>query len=158
MKPREGTTVMRTPLRTGLDRDRCRSVCRQRLGAGLGAADAGGAAGHTRSRRRDHHDARRHVHMPGVQVELSPTSDATVIAKTTTDGSGIVTFPDVPPGRYIDQGHAIRLRLDQFRGVRGPSQRGDAGAGRHPADVRDAGRSRCAPRRRRRPTACSRCR
>jgi hypothetical protein len=43
------------------------------------------------------------VHMSGVQVELRPWSDATVIAKTMTDGAGLVTFPDVPPGRYIIQ-------------------------------------------------------
>src|SRR4029453_6518993 len=41
------------------------------------------------------------VHMPGVQVELRTSSDPTVIARTTTDGAGLVTFPDVPPGRYI---------------------------------------------------------
>jgi len=41
------------------------------------------------------------VHLPGVQITLSPTADTTVIAATTTDGRGIVTFPDVPPGRYI---------------------------------------------------------
>jgi len=42
------------------------------------------------------------VHMPGVEVELRTASpQATVLAKTTTDGSGLVTFPDVPPGRYI---------------------------------------------------------
>src|SRR4029450_7844847 len=28
-------------------------------------------------------------------------SDATVLAKTLTDGAGLVIFPDVPPGRYI---------------------------------------------------------
>lgn len=41
------------------------------------------------------------VHMSGVQVELRTESDPTVIAKTLTDGAGIVTFPDVPPGRYM---------------------------------------------------------
>jgi len=42
------------------------------------------------------------VHMPGVEVELRTSSPtATVLAKTTTDGAGLVTFPDVPPGRYI---------------------------------------------------------
>ena len=41
------------------------------------------------------------VHMPGVEVELRTSSDATVLAKTMTDGAGLVTFPDVPPGRYI---------------------------------------------------------
>jgi hypothetical protein len=40
------------------------------------------------------------VHMPGVQVELRAVSDPTVIARTTTDGAGLVTFPDVPAGRY----------------------------------------------------------
>ncbi|MBA3885796.1 MAG: TonB-dependent receptor [Acidobacteria bacterium] len=41
------------------------------------------------------------VHLPGVQVELRETEGATVLARTTTDGAGRVTFPDVPPGRYI---------------------------------------------------------
>ena len=41
------------------------------------------------------------VHVPLVQVDLVPASEATVIATTTTDGRGIVTFPDVPPGRYV---------------------------------------------------------
>jgi Carboxypeptidase regulatory-like domain/TonB dependent receptor len=43
------------------------------------------------------------VMMAGVQVELHTSSDATVLAKTTTDGAGQVTFPDVPPGRYLVQ-------------------------------------------------------
>ena len=41
------------------------------------------------------------VHMPGVQVELRDPERKMVIARTTTDGAGQVTFPDVPPGRYI---------------------------------------------------------
>src|SRR4051812_7142999 len=40
------------------------------------------------------------VHMPGVQVELRD-EQRIVIAKTLTDAAGQVTFPDVPPGRYI---------------------------------------------------------
>jgi hypothetical protein len=43
------------------------------------------------------------VHLSGVQLELRTSTDATVLAKTMTDGSGLVTFPDVPPGRYIIQ-------------------------------------------------------
>jgi Carboxypeptidase regulatory-like domain/TonB dependent receptor-like, beta-barrel len=43
------------------------------------------------------------VMMPGVQVELRTSSDATVLAKTTTDGAGQVAFPGVPPGRYLIQ-------------------------------------------------------
>src|SRR5262245_6418433 len=41
------------------------------------------------------------VQMPGVQVDLRAASDPTVMASTTTDGSGRVAFPDVPPGRYL---------------------------------------------------------
>lgn len=41
------------------------------------------------------------VHMPGVQVELRAEGDGIVLAKTLTDGVGQVTFPDLPPGRYI---------------------------------------------------------
>src|SRR5262245_38274252 len=41
------------------------------------------------------------VHLPGVQIDLAAPSDSTVIASTTTDGTGMVTFPEVPPGRYM---------------------------------------------------------
>lgn len=41
------------------------------------------------------------VHLAGVQVELVAVSDGIVLARTTTDGAGLVTFPDVPPGRYV---------------------------------------------------------
>jgi hypothetical protein len=41
------------------------------------------------------------VHMPGVDVELRAEGDATVLARTTTDGVGQVLFPDIPPGRYL---------------------------------------------------------
>jgi hypothetical protein len=41
------------------------------------------------------------VHLPGVQVELREANGGPVIAKTVTDGSGQVTFPDIPPGQYI---------------------------------------------------------
>jgi hypothetical protein len=40
------------------------------------------------------------VQMGGVQVELRNSADTTILARTTTDGAGQVTFPDVPPGRY----------------------------------------------------------
>jgi hypothetical protein len=39
----------------------------------------------------------------GAQVELRAAGDASVLAKTTTDGAGHVTFPEVPPGRYLVQ-------------------------------------------------------
>ena len=39
------------------------------------------------------------VHVPGVEVELQ-AEDGMTIAKTLSDGTGQVTFPDVPPGRY----------------------------------------------------------
>lgn len=41
------------------------------------------------------------VHLAGVQVELVAVSDGIVLARTVTDGAGLVTFPDVPPGRYV---------------------------------------------------------
>jgi hypothetical protein len=41
------------------------------------------------------------VRMPGVEVELRMAEDQTILAKTVTDGSGQVNFPDVPAGRYI---------------------------------------------------------
>ena len=40
------------------------------------------------------------VPMAGVEVELQ-LSDGSTLARTTTDVQGQVTFPDVPPGRYI---------------------------------------------------------
>jgi hypothetical protein len=41
------------------------------------------------------------VHLPGVDVELRQPNEGLVIARTTTDGAGQVTFPDVPPGQYF---------------------------------------------------------
>ncbi|HEY7442161.1 MAG TPA: carboxypeptidase regulatory-like domain-containing protein, partial [Vicinamibacterales bacterium] len=41
------------------------------------------------------------VRISGVDVELLSLDGNQVLAKTTTDGAGQVTFPDVPPGRYI---------------------------------------------------------
>ena len=41
------------------------------------------------------------VDLSGVQAELQTLPDATVLAKSTSDGAGPVTFPDVPPGSYI---------------------------------------------------------
>ena len=39
------------------------------------------------------------VHVPGVEVELQ-AEDGMAIARTVSDTTGQVTFPDVPPGRY----------------------------------------------------------
>jgi hypothetical protein len=44
------------------------------------------------------------MHLPGVDVELRAAIDRLVIAKTVTDAAGQVTFPDVPPGRYLITG------------------------------------------------------
>jgi hypothetical protein len=41
------------------------------------------------------------VYISGVEVELRGASDATVVARTTTDGAGHVSFPEVPPGKYV---------------------------------------------------------
>jgi hypothetical protein len=41
------------------------------------------------------------IRMAGVQVELRAAADGIVIAKTESDGTGRVEFPDVPPGRYL---------------------------------------------------------
>jgi hypothetical protein len=41
------------------------------------------------------------VHLAGAQVELHGPEDGPVIARSLTDGTGQVTFPDVPAGRYI---------------------------------------------------------
>jgi Carboxypeptidase regulatory-like domain/TonB dependent receptor-like, beta-barrel len=41
------------------------------------------------------------VRMGGVDVELRSLDGNLVLAKTISDGAGQVTFPDVPPGRYL---------------------------------------------------------
>ena len=41
------------------------------------------------------------LRIPAVRVELRSTDRNVVIAQTTTDAIGQVTFPDVPAGRYI---------------------------------------------------------
>ena len=41
------------------------------------------------------------VHVPGMQIELRTTDDDLVIARSLTDATGQVTFPDVPPGIYF---------------------------------------------------------
>lgn len=41
------------------------------------------------------------VRISGVDVELLSLDGNQVLARTSTDGAGQVTFPDVPPGRYI---------------------------------------------------------
>lgn len=41
------------------------------------------------------------LRMPGVDVELHSVTGGEILAKTTTDAAGQVTFPDVPPGRYV---------------------------------------------------------
>ena len=43
------------------------------------------------------------VRMGGVDVELRSIDGNVVLAKTISDGAGQVTFPDVPPGRYVVQ-------------------------------------------------------
>lgn len=41
------------------------------------------------------------VRLVGVIVELQAAPNGLVVARTATDGAGQVTFPDVPPGRYV---------------------------------------------------------
>ena len=41
------------------------------------------------------------VRMPAVEVELREPGEGLVIARTLTDGTGQVAFPDVPAGRYL---------------------------------------------------------
>ncbi len=43
------------------------------------------------------------IRMGGVDVELRSLDSKLVLAKTISDGAGQVTFPDVPPGRYVVQ-------------------------------------------------------
>lgn len=41
------------------------------------------------------------VSVPGVDLELRTFDDPAILAKSVTDGAGQVTFPDIPPGRYL---------------------------------------------------------
>src|SRR6478672_7366164 len=49
------------------------------------------------------------LRLPGVQVELHDVNRNVLIAKTVSDGVGQVTFPDIPPGRYM-----VRTLRDGF--------------------------------------------
>jgi hypothetical protein len=53
----------------------------------------------------------------GVDVELLSLDGNQVLARTMTDGAGQVTFPDVPPGRYILKATA-RASCRRFGAVR----------------------------------------
>ncbi len=101
MKPREGTTVMRTPLRIGPIG----------IAVALWFISAAAPASAQQTRAEQPNTPGRvvatittlggTVEVPGVQVDLVVPSEAIVIATTETDPRGMVTFPDVPPGRYI---------------------------------------------------------
>jgi hypothetical protein len=41
------------------------------------------------------------VHLPGVSVELRAVDERLAIARSVTDGTGQVEFPEIPPGQYI---------------------------------------------------------
>lgn len=41
------------------------------------------------------------IRMAGIDIELRSVGDGIVIARTKSDGTGRVEFPDVPPGRYV---------------------------------------------------------
>lgn len=47
------------------------------------------------------------VRMSGIIIELRAAADGSVLAKTTSDANGVVTFPDVPPGRYVIGGSRL---------------------------------------------------
>ena len=55
------------------------------------------------------------VRIPGADVELRSFDGNVVLAKTLSDGSGQVTFPGVPPGRYV-----IRAEKPGFAPVSSP--------------------------------------
>ena len=46
------------------------------------------------------------LRIPAVNVELRHVDDNVVLGRTSSDGIGQVTFPDIPPGRYV--AHAVR--------------------------------------------------
>src|SRR6476619_3373087 len=41
------------------------------------------------------------IRIPNVNVALRSVDGNVVVAQTTSDGVGELTFPDIPPGRYI---------------------------------------------------------
>ena len=58
------------------------------------------------------------LRIPSVTVELRNVDGNVVIAQTTSDEVGQVTFPDVPAGRYVVQAVARRLRRRRVVAVR----------------------------------------
>jgi len=75
-----------------------------RPGAALARRSAGGQAGQSATTGRvlaTISTLDGSVHVSGAEVELRTSSDPTVLARTTSGAAGLVTFPDVPPGRYV---------------------------------------------------------
>ena len=83
------------------------------------------------------------VHMPGVRWSFARPAANSSSPRRMTDGAGQVTFPDVPPGRYLITASRPGFVDARFDGVRRARERDRAGASRHAADVRAAGRARC---------------
>ena len=79
------------------------------------------------------------VHVPGVEVELRAPSEGLVIARSLTDGAGQVTFPDVPPGRYIITASRSGFVARDSTVFTVRAGRNGSSAPRHAADVRAAG-------------------
>ena len=101
MKLHEGPTMPRTPLRIALIGIAV-ALCFASVAAPASAQPARGEQPNTPGRvvaTVTTLDGK--VEVPGVQVDLVAPSEAIVIATTDTDSRGMVTFPDVPPGRYI---------------------------------------------------------
>ena len=59
------------------------------------------------------------LRIPMVTVELINVDTNAVIGRTTSDGVGQATFPDVPPGRYL-----VRATRDGFADVEAAAFRG----------------------------------
>ena len=55
------------------------------------------------------------LRIPAVVVELVNVDTNVVVARSTSDGVGQVTFPDVPAGRYV-----VRAKRDGFADVTSP--------------------------------------
>ena len=82
------------------------------------------------------------LRIPGVTVELRNVDGNIMVGQTISDAVGQVTFPDVPPGRYIVQRRARRVRRHRLRPLHGRPGRDRTGARRDAADVRPRERRR----------------
>ena len=64
------------------------------------------------------------IRIPAVSVVLRSVDRNVVVAQTTSDAIGQVTFPDIPPGRYLVHTSRDGFARDRFAALQ-PAERGD---------------------------------